>query len=36
MKRALQAILIAPDPVVRLNIMLGEKNITIREGQMDR
>ena len=35
MKRALQAILIAPDPSVRLNIMLGKKNITIREGHRD-
>ena len=35
MKRALQAILIAPDPAVRLNIMLGKKKITIREGHRD-
>jgi len=32
MKQALQAILIAPDPAVRLAIMLGKKKITIREG----
>lgn len=35
MKQALQAILIAPDPAVRLAIMLGKKKITIREGHRD-
>ena len=35
MKRALQAILIAPDSKVRLAIMLGEKKVTIREGHRD-
>jgi hypothetical protein len=35
MKQALQAILIAPDSVVRLAIMLGEKKVTIREGHRD-
>lgn len=35
MKQALQAILIVNDPAVRLAIMLGEKNITIREGHRD-
>ncbi len=35
MKQALQAILIAPNPAVRLAIMLGKKKITIREGHRD-
>jgi hypothetical protein len=35
MRQALQAILIAPDPKVRLDIMLGKKKLTIREGHRD-
>ena len=35
MKQALQALLISPDPVVRLAIMLGKKKLTIREGYRD-
>jgi hypothetical protein len=35
MKPALQAILIAPDPAARLEIMLGRKKITVREGHRD-
>lgn len=35
MRQALQAIKIAPDPKVRLDIMLGKKKVTIREGHRD-
>lgn len=35
MKQALQALLIAPDPLMRLSIMLGKKKLTIREGHRD-
>jgi hypothetical protein len=35
MKQALQAILISPNLQVRLDIMLGRKRITIREGHRD-
>jgi len=34
-KQALQAILISTDPQTRLDIMLGRKKITIREGHRD-
>lgn len=35
MKQALQALLIADNPLVRMSIMLGDKKITIREGHRD-
>ncbi len=35
MKAPLQAIEIAPDPQIRLDIILGKKKITIREGHRD-
>lgn len=35
MKQALQALEIAPNPQVRLDIMLDKKKITIREGHRD-
>lgn len=35
MKAAMQALLIAPDPVMRHNILTGRKRITIREGHRD-
>ncbi|HOX96215.1 MAG TPA: hypothetical protein PLI45_02445 [Candidatus Woesebacteria bacterium] len=35
MKQALQALLIAPNPVDRMAIMTGKKKITIREGHRD-
>jgi len=35
MKPTLQAIAIASDPQMKINIMTGYKNITIREGQRD-
>lgn len=35
MKRALQAILIAPENVMRQDILTGKKKLTIREGHRD-